>query len=108
MESTISILGPKIQNKCGLSEIKPAKLLEKVLLINRLKPIIDSFQGWTSFPSMQVFIFFIRSPYCYLFFWLHTVSHPSSSSAACYVPGSCSSSAIQGDDSQCSGLSVAV
>ena len=38
-------LGPKILNKCGLSETKIVELLEKVLLINRLKPLIDSFQG---------------------------------------------------------------
>ena len=37
--------GPKLLSKCGLNETKLIQKSEKLLLINRLKPVIDSFQG---------------------------------------------------------------
>ena len=38
-------LGPKLLSKCGLNETKLIQKFEKLLFINRLKPVIDSFQG---------------------------------------------------------------
>ena len=38
-------LGPNLLSKCGLNETKFIQKTEKLLLINRLKPVIDSFQG---------------------------------------------------------------
>lgn len=38
-------LGIKMLDKCRISETKFAKLLERILFINRLKPVFDSFQG---------------------------------------------------------------